>query len=63
MWTYRLGPTRAKEMMFTGNVIDGRTAAAWGLANEAVPQDDLETATMALANRIASVPSSHLAMH
>lgn len=63
MWTYRLGAMRAKEMMFTGNVIDGRTAAAWGLANEAVPLDRLEAVTMALAERIAGVPRSHLAMH
>jgi enoyl-CoA hydratase len=63
MWTYRLGPARAKQLMFTGNVIDGRTAAAWGLANEAVPADQLDAAVMALATRIAGVPSSHLAMH
>ncbi len=63
MWTYRLGPTRAKQMMFTGDTIDGKTAADWGLANEVVPVGELETATMALANRIAGVPSSHLAMH
>ncbi len=63
MWTFRLGPTRAKQLMFTGDVIDGRTAAAWGLANEAVPVDQLEAHTMALAERIAGVPRSHLAMH
>ncbi len=63
MWTYRLGPTRAKQLMFTGDTIDGRTALAWGLANEVVPADALETATMALAARIAGVPRSHLAMH
>ncbi|MBX3654584.1 MAG: crotonase/enoyl-CoA hydratase family protein [Ramlibacter sp.] len=63
MWTYRLGPTRAKQLMFTGDTIDGATAAAWGLANEAVPADQLEDATMKLANRIAGVPRSHLAMH
>lgn len=63
MWTYRLGAARAKQMMFTGNVIDGRTAAAWGLANEAVPEADLEATTMRLAKRIAGVPRSHLAMH
>lgn len=63
MWTYRLGPTRAKQMMFTGDTIDGKKAAEWGLANEVVPVDQLEAATMALANRIAGVPSSHLAMH
>ena len=44
-------------------MIDGRTAAAWGLANEAVPADQLEGATMQLAERIAGVPRSHLAMH
>ena len=63
MWTYRLGATRAKQMMFTGDTIDGRTAEAWGLANESVPVDQLDIATLRLANRIAGVPSSHLAMH
>ena len=63
MWTYRLGPTRAKQLMFTGDTIDGRTALAWGLANEAVSSEALHAATMALATRIAGVPRSHLAMH
>jgi enoyl-CoA hydratase len=63
MWTYRLGPMRAKQLMFTGDTIDGRAAAQWGLANEAVPAAELEAATMRLAARIAGVPASHLAMH
>ena len=63
MWTYRLGPTRAKQLMFTGDTIDGRTALAWGLANEVVSAAALEGATLALATRIAGVPRSHLAMH
>ena len=63
MWTYRLGAARAKQMMFTGDTIDGKKAAEWGLANESVPIDQLEAATLKLANRIAGVPSSHLAMH
>jgi enoyl-CoA hydratase len=63
MWTYRLGPARAKQMMFTGNIISGKQAANWGLANESVPADQLEAATLELANRIAGVPRSHLAMH
>ncbi|MCR6733109.1 MAG: crotonase/enoyl-CoA hydratase family protein [Afipia sp.] len=63
MWTFKLGPTRAKQMMFTGNMIDGRKAAEWGLANEAVPAAELEDATMRLAQRIAGVPRGHLAMH
>ena len=63
MWTHRLGPTRAKQMMFTGDLIDGRKALDWGLANDCVPEAELENATVRLAQRIAGVPSSHLAMH
>jgi enoyl-CoA hydratase len=63
MWTYRVGPMRAKQMMFTGNLIDGKTAADWGLATTSVPIDELENATLTLATRIAGVPRSQLAMH
>ena len=63
MWTYRVGPMRAKQMMFTGDLIDGKTAADWGLATLSVPFDELEVATLKLANRIAGVPRSQLAMH
>ena len=63
MWTFRLGPARAKQLMFTGDVLDGRTAADWGLANLAVPAAELEARTLLLAERIAGVPRSQLAMH
>jgi len=63
MWTYRIGPARAKQLMFTGDLLDGRSAAAWGLANLAVPFAELDAAALLLANRIAGVPRSHLAMH
>ncbi len=63
MWLYRLGPARAKQMLFTGDMIDGRTAADWGLANLVVPAAEREARTLELARRIAGVPRSHLAMH
>ena len=63
MWTYRLGPARAKQLMFTGDMIDGRTAADWGLANAVVPAAELDAAARELAERIAGVPRGHLAMH
>lgn len=63
MWTLRLGPTRAKQLMFTGDIISGKTAAEWGLANICVPVAELEEATMRFARRIAGVPRGHLAMH
>ena len=62
MWTYRVGPMRAKQMMFTGDLINGKTAADWGLATLSVPVEELEEATLKPANRIAGVPRSQLAM-
>lgn len=63
MWAYRVGPMRAKQMLYTGDLISGRTAAEWGLATMAVPAAELAQATRRLADRIAGVPRSHLAMH
>lgn len=62
MWVYRLGAERAKRMLLTGDTIDGRTAADWGLVVEAVPAGELEAAVEALADRIAGVPVNQLAM-
>ena len=36
MWTFRLGPARAKQLRFTGDVLDGRPPVAWCLASTAV---------------------------
>lgn len=63
MWTYRLGPARAKQLMFTGDIITGKRAEAWGLANVVVPAAELDDAAFQLAQRISGVPKSHLAMH
>lgn len=62
MWVYRLGVERAKRMLLTGDKIDGRTAAAWGLVLEAVPADQLDARVEELADRIAGVPTNQLAM-
>ena len=44
-----LGRKRALEMLLTGDAIDARTAAEWGLVNRVVPQTELRAATLALA--------------
>ncbi|MFI0451433.1 crotonase/enoyl-CoA hydratase family protein [Actinomadura sp. 6N118] len=62
MWVYRLGAERAKRMLFTGDTIDGRQAAEWGLVLESVPADDLDTTVETLADRIAGVPINQLVM-
>lgn len=50
----RIGPLRAKEMMFTGVPVDGRRAVEIGLANLCVPDDELESATEELARTIVA---------
>lgn len=62
MWTYRLGLERSKRLLLTGDALDGRTAAAWGLASEAVPAERLEQAGLALARRVALLPANQLQM-
>ncbi len=62
LWAYRIGPQRAKRLLFTGDLLSGREAADWGLALEAVPAAELPAATDALADRIANVPVNQLAM-
>ena len=48
----RIGPIRAKEMMYTGMVISGKEAVDIGLANECVSDDALIIRTMELAKQI-----------
>ncbi len=62
MWVYRLGPERAKRMLLTGDLVDGREAADMGLVLEAVPADRLDDRVEELAGRIAGVPANQLAM-
>jgi enoyl-CoA hydratase len=62
MWIYRLGLERAKRVLLTGDAIDGRRAVEWGLASESVPEEELEGAGLALAKRVAMLPSNQLHM-
>lgn len=62
MWVYRLGAEKAKRMLLTGDTIDGRKAAEWGLVLEAVPGDRLDARVEELADRMAGVPINQLAM-
>jgi enoyl-CoA hydratase len=62
MWVYRLGPERAKRMLFTGDKIDGREAERLGLVLKAVPAADLDGEVERLAERMATVPVNQLMM-
>jgi enoyl-CoA hydratase/carnithine racemase len=50
----RVGLIRAKEMMLTGRLISGAESVAIGLANECVPDAELEKRSQALARPIAA---------
>jgi enoyl-CoA hydratase len=62
MWVYRLGIEKAKRMLFTGDRISGREAAAMGLVHEAAPEAKLDATVEALAARISTVPQNQLMM-
>jgi enoyl-CoA hydratase len=62
MWAYRLGPQRAKRLLFTGDSLSGTEAAEWGLAVEAPAPEDLDERTEALVRRIARMPLNQLQM-
>jgi enoyl-CoA hydratase/carnithine racemase len=51
--TRAIGRKRAMEMLLTGDFIDARTAAEWGLVNRSVAPDQLRTETLALARKVA----------
>ena len=48
----RIGPIRAKEMMYTGRVVTGSEAVEIGLANECVADDALIDRTIEIARQI-----------
>jgi len=45
----RIGPLRAREMMFSGRVVSGPEAVDLGLANKAVPDDELQAEAARMA--------------
>jgi len=49
-----IGPGKAKELLFTGEYIDGREAARIGLVNKAVPAEQLTAAAREMAEKIAA---------
>jgi enoyl-CoA hydratase len=62
MWAHRLGPQRAKRLLFTGDSLSGSEALEWGLAIEAPAPDLLDERTQVLVERIARNPINQLRM-
>jgi enoyl-CoA hydratase len=62
LWAYRLGPQKAKRLLFTGDCLSGSEALEWGLAIEAPPPHELDQKAEALTSRIAQLPINQLQM-
>ena len=62
LWAHRVGPEKAKRLLFTGDLLTGAEAKEWGLAIEAPPAAELDARFEALVERIALTPVNQLVM-
>src|SRR5215471_19494550 len=53
----RLGSHRALELIYTGRLLSGADADAWGLVNRCVPNDQLLDTVRAMAGSVAQGPT------
>ncbi|MBV9402979.1 MAG: enoyl-CoA hydratase, partial [Candidatus Eremiobacteraeota bacterium] len=60
--TRAIGRKRAMEMLLLGEMIDAQTACDWGLVNYVVPRSELATKTHELAEKIAALSRSVIAL-
>ena len=58
---HRVGPHRALELIYTGRLLDGPEAAAMGLVNVCVADDELLDHVRAMADRVAAGPTATFA--
>lgn len=58
MWLYAkaLGIPKAAELIFTGDFLESEEAYRLGLLNKLVPEENLDSATMEMAHKIANGP-------
>lgn len=54
IWAQRIGLARAKEYLFTGDLLTAQKAAEIGLINRCVPKDELDAAVDAFCQRLLS---------
>ena len=57
VWPWIVGPTKAREMLYTGNLIGADEALRLGLVNKVVPREELDAEVDRLAATIAKVPA------
>ena len=63
MWPVKIGMLKTKELLFSGDTVEGAEAERIGMINRAIPSDELDETTMAYCQRIAQVPLDGLSVH
>lgn len=58
VWPWVIGMTKARELLYTGNLIDADEAKRLDLVNAVVPADELDDAVRAQAETIAKLPKA-----
>jgi enoyl-CoA hydratase len=62
LWAFRVGPEKAKRLLFTGDCLSGKEAYAWGLATEVAPAAELDAVFERLLARVSRLPVNQLVM-
>ena len=62
-WVQKVGPTHAKRMLLTGELIDGKEAFRIGLATSVVPEAQVDAEVDRWVHKMERTPSNQLAMH
>ncbi len=63
LWPYTIGMRRTKELLFTGDFIDARTALSWGMINRVAPPEKLEEEVFDMARRVMRIHPELLDLH
>ncbi len=58
VWPWVIGMTKARELLYTGNLIDAAEAKRLDLVNQVVPGDELDDAVERQAQTIAKLPAA-----
>lgn len=59
--TRLIGPSKAKDLIYTGRFVDATEALALGIADRVVPEDELDAAALEYAGRLAAGPTVAIA--
>jgi enoyl-CoA hydratase len=62
IWAFRIGPEKAKRLLFTGDSLSGTEAVEWGLATGTAPAAELDAAFESLLERVVRLPVNQLVM-